>query len=155
MVWQKGAVEFFEFFRLLVPALVNWLVPAFCMSFAIPRERPAPEADRIRMKPGARRVIALFVFTIVLTVALHQFLDLPPFLGMMTGLGLLHFGRHLIRMDEIGEVDWDTLLFFYGVILCVGALGAFGYLALLSQASYVEFGPTIANVLVGFASAVI
>jgi hypothetical protein len=28
------------------------------------------------------------------------------------------------------------LLFFYGVILCVGALGAFGYLALVSDASY-------------------
>jgi Na+/H+ antiporter NhaD/arsenite permease-like protein len=155
MVWQKGVVEFFEFFHLLIPSLVNWLVPAFFMSLAIPRERPAPEAVRVAMKPGGRRVIALFAFTIVLTVVLHQFLHLPPFLGMMTGLGLLHIGRYFIRIDELSEIDWDTLLFFYGVILCVGALGTFGYLALLSELSYVQLGPTVANVLVGLASAVI
>lgn len=34
-------------------------------------------------------VIALFLDTIVSTILLHQFLHLPPFLGMMTGLGVL------------------------------------------------------------------
>jgi Na+/H+ antiporter NhaD/arsenite permease-like protein len=53
------------------------------------------------------------------------------------------------------RVEWDTLMFFYGVMLCVGALGALGYLAVLSQGSYATLGPTVANILVGFASAVI
>jgi Na+/H+ antiporter NhaD/arsenite permease-like protein len=53
------------------------------------------------------------------------------------------------------RLEWDTLIFFYGVILCVGGLGALGYLAVLSQSSYAELGPTVANVLVGIASAVI
>jgi Na+/H+ antiporter NhaD/arsenite permease-like protein len=53
------------------------------------------------------------------------------------------------------RVEWDTLLFFYGVILCVGGLGTLGYLALLSQGSYAALGPTVANILVGIASAVI
>jgi Na+/H+ antiporter NhaD/arsenite permease-like protein len=159
MVWQKGVIGFFEFFRLLLPALTNWFVPALCMSFAVPREQPAAEPERVPMKYGGRAVIVLFAATIVLTVVLHQFLHLPPFLGMMTGLGLLHVLDYFIRREglfsSMKELDWDTLMFFYGVVLCVGALGALGYLTLLSELSYARLGPTAANVLVGLASAVI
>ena len=35
MVWQKGIVSFEQFLNLFVPSLVNWLVPAFIMSFAV------------------------------------------------------------------------------------------------------------------------
>ena len=47
------------------------------------------------------------------------------------------------------RVEWDTLMFFYGVILCVGGLGALGYLAVLSNASYAALGPSVTNILVG------
>jgi Na+/H+ antiporter NhaD/arsenite permease-like protein len=47
------------------------------------------------------------------------------------------------------------LLFFYGVILCVGGLGQFGYLALASEFMYTGLGSTWANVLVGFLSAIV
>ena len=40
MVWQKGLLGAGEFMALLVPALVNWLVPAAIMSFAVPNGRP-------------------------------------------------------------------------------------------------------------------
>jgi Na+/H+ antiporter NhaD/arsenite permease-like protein len=180
MVWQAGVVSFFEFFRLFVPSLVNWLVPAMCMTLAIPPDMPESESGRVRMLPGGGAVIGLFALTIVITVSMHQFLHLPPFLGMMTGLGLLQVAGHFIRRRELAagvgdgvresastrrevfdifanmkRVEWDTLLFFYGVILCVGGLAALGYLALLSQASYAALGPTTANVLVGIASAVV
>jgi Na+/H+ antiporter NhaD/arsenite permease-like protein len=46
-------------------------------------------------------------------------------------------------------------MFFYGVILCVGGLGAFGYLATAAEFMYADLGPTVANVLVGFASAIV
>lgn len=159
MVWQKGLLGFFEFFRLLLPALTNWLVPAVCMSLAVPSGHPPAETVRVSIKPGGVHVMTLFALTIVLTVCLHQFLHLPPFLGMMTGLGLLHVIGYFMRRQDffsgMKDVEWDTLLFFYGVILCVGALGALGYLALLSELSYARLGPTAANVLVGLASAVI
>ncbi|MCW8854218.1 MAG: sodium:proton antiporter NhaD [Gammaproteobacteria bacterium] len=56
---------------------------------------------------------------------------------------------------RLARAEWDTLLFFYGVVLCVGGLGFIGYLALLSQHFYLELGATTANVMVGFLSAVI
>jgi Na+/H+ antiporter NhaD/arsenite permease-like protein len=183
MVWQKGIVSFTEFFDLFLPSLVNWLVPAACMHFAIPTGNPPAEAAQAQVKAGGFIVILLFALTISTTVVLHQYLHLPSFLGMMTGLGMLMFYGHFIRKQELRtgvglmqldappgfkpgkrpfdifistkRVEWDTLLFFYGVVLCVGGLGALGYLSLLSEHSYASLGPSVTNIGVGLASAVI
>jgi len=55
---------------------------------------------------------------------------------------------------NLQRVEWDTLLFFYGIMLCVAGIGAFGYLAVGSDYLYGNLGPTTANILVGFASAI-
>ena len=56
---------------------------------------------------------------------------------------------------QLERVEWDTLMFFYGVILAVGGLGALGYLALASGVVYGGIGPTWANIFVGLASALV
>lgn len=183
MVWQKGLLTFVEFFDLFLPSLVNWLVPALCMHLAIPVGRPARETFTTGVKWGGFIVVLLFAATISGTVLLHQYLHLPSFLGMMTGLGLLMSFGYFIRRRELRtgaglvaqpapagfkaaerpfdvfistrRVEWDTLLFFYGVILCVGGLAALGYLSILSVHSYAALGPTTTNIAVGLASAVI
>jgi NhaD family Na+/H+ antiporter len=179
MVWQRGLVEFWTFFALFLPSLVNWLVPAVCMHFAVPAGQPAVETGHVRVKRGAAMIVALFAVTIVLAVSFHNFLHMPPFMGMMTGLALLKgYGWWLSRTarqhetnfsregtlgdidafdsyEQVARAEWDTLLFFFGVIMCVGALGFCGYLALLSEWSYVGLGATTANVLVGLLSAVL
>lgn len=185
MVWQKGVVNFFEFFDLFIPSLINWFVPAVIMSLTVPKERPGGRADSIQVKQGGFIVIGLFFLTITITVLMHNFLHLPPVVGMMMGLGLLKlYGYRLTlsetRVPHIGgpedggmdvstgprrkpfdifismkRAEWDTLMFFYGVILCVGGLGAVGYLALVSQLIYVDLGPTWANILIGLLSAVV
>ena len=63
--------------------------------------------------------------------------------------------QHFDLMKKIARAEWDTLLFFYGVILCVGGLAQFGYLAAVSQYMYYDLGATWANVIVGFLSAVV
>ena len=57
--------------------------------------------------------------------------------------------------SKIAQAEWDTLFFFYGVILAVGGLGFIGYLGLSSEYIYGEFGATNANILVGVMSAVV
>lgn len=57
--------------------------------------------------------------------------------------------------DVLRRAEWDTLLFFYGIILCVGGLATIGYLAQLSELLYTGFGPTTANVVVGLISSVV
>lgn len=175
MVWQAHKIEFWTFFALFIPSAINFLVPAACMHFAIPNEHPAvnPNEKRVTTKRGARRILLLFMLSIAMTVAGHNFLHLPPVLGMMTGLGLLNlFGYYLRKthqrdtlsgevvlpfdaFSKIARIEWDTLLFFYGVIMCVGGLGFMGYLALLSQSIYGTLGATTANIAIGLLSAII
>jgi Na+/H+ antiporter NhaD/arsenite permease-like protein len=58
-------------------------------------------------------------------------------------------------MKRIAHAEWDTLLFFYGVILAVGGLAQLGYLANISKIMYTDLGPTWANTLVGILSAIV
>ena len=328
MVWQKGKLHFSEFFNIMVPSLVNWIIPAVIMSFTVDRAIPKKIEDTISMKYGAYAIMVFFFITIATAVCFHNFLHLPPVAGMMLGLGLLgplsyhiklhegrtdrydyilgardaesisplasvvksslelseimnkvelpafaidnnhmvthwnskceeftgipaadiigtrnhwqpfyeseqpvmadlvlnympekmidqHYAGHCKRSDfiegafeasrfipslgdngrwvsfsaapiksedneilgavqvledytekqaaaqhfdlmkNIARAEWDTLLFFYGVILCVGGLAQFGYLASLSQYMYHDLGPTAANTIVGFLSAIV
>jgi NhaD family Na+/H+ antiporter len=188
MVWQKGKLAFGEFFSIFVPSLVNWLLPAVCMHFAVEKAQPRAVSESATMKYGARRIMALFLCTIVTAVSFHNFLHLPPATGMMLGLGYLgifsyFLKRREMRMEEydtvlgardeefprapraplahfdlmrkVARAEWDTLLFFYGVIMGVGGLAQFGYLAQVSQVLYHDLGATAANSLVGVLSAVI
>ncbi|SFM14971.1 sodium:proton antiporter NhaD [Marinobacter zhejiangensis] len=189
MVWQKGVVNFSEFFVLFVPSLVNFLVPAAIMHFFIPKEPPKQAEEKVIMKRGARRTLALFLLTIATAVLGHNFLHLPAVVGMMMGLGYLQVlgyylrlsfersvkkeravairdknERLLARLDNaipfdvfspIARAEWDTLLFFYGVVLCVGGLGFLGYLSEVSTLLYTNWNQTAANVTVGLLSAVV
>ncbi|MFL5386437.1 MAG: sodium:proton antiporter NhaD [Longimicrobiaceae bacterium] len=252
MVWQAGRAEFWDFFRLFLPALVNWIVPAAILSLAVPRGQPGGEEERVELRRGAFGVVGLFALTIVISVIAYNTLKLPPVIGMTTGLGLLQlYGAYLRRThprtpallpapfapasvaaerlapastaavdsaepwaapevdfsvplpddltfgedplaattDDLAvhgepadgapapaaaaaapraEADsafdvfailqrseWDTLLFFFGIMLCVAALAQIGYLAGLSAALYGEQGPTAANVGIGLISAVV
>ena len=175
MVWQKGMVDFAGFFALFIPALVNYLIPALIMHFAVPNEHPKARDDTVHIERGGKRIVALFLLTIVTAVSFHTFLHLPPVIGMLTGMGYLGLFGYYLKMTpkrqptkaSIGDVvafdvfrpvaraEWDTLFFFYGVVACVGALGFMGYLALASELMYTEWGATDANIAVGLLSAVV
>lgn len=164
MVWQKGKLQFLEFFSLFLPSLVNVLVPAVFMHFGVPKGGPEPVAEDTRLRPGGTMVILLFLATIATAVIFKSVIGLPPALGMMLGLGYLQMYAYILqtigrrRRDEsIGfdsframrHVEWDTLLFFFGIIFAVGGLGVAGYLALVSSYLYGDLGPTFANIAIG------
>jgi Na+/H+ antiporter NhaD/arsenite permease-like protein len=221
LVWQKGVVPFGDFFSLLIPALINFIVPAAIMYFWIPKACPVPIEESLPMKRGGIVIIFLFILTIITSAGFENFLHLPPTAGMMMGLAYLKFFSYYLqkippgfiykalvsaryendkqfemdlavknltvvkegyidyfgpmkimnrmekwehdreeKMDEpfdvfnkVANLEWDTLLFFYGVMVAVGGLSFIGYLELTSQYLYTGMDPTIANILVGFASA--
>ena len=182
MVWQKGILQFNEFFVLFIPAVVNFVVPAAIMHFAIPSEKPAASNEATVMKRGALFIVGLFLLTILTAVSYHNFLHLPPVLGMLTGLAYLQFFGYYLKkthdmkkspyneekadqnmgdivpfdvFNKIARAEWDTLLFFYGVVLAVGGLGFIGYLAMASDVMYTQWGPTSANIAVGILSAIV
>ena len=181
MVWQKGILEFTEFFALFIPSVVNYIIPAFIMSFAVCKGNPAPleEGSGSVIKHGGLVIVGLFLLTIVTAVSFHSFLHLPPVFGMMTGLAYLKFYAFYLKKSnheeqtvahstpgdseqpkfdifkKVAQAEWDTLFFFYGVILAVGGLGFMGYLGMVSQLMYGELGNTGANILVGILSAIV
>lgn len=56
---------------------------------------------------------------------------------------------------RVSHAEWDTLLFFYGVVMCVGGLSLLGYLGLISEVMYTEWNPVWANIVVGILSAIV
>jgi Na+/H+ antiporter NhaD/arsenite permease-like protein len=186
-VWQNKILPFYEFFSLTVPCLVNFLVPAAVMHFFVPKETPAASTSTIWLRRGSKRVIILFVVTLVITVWSNIVLQLPPAAGMMAGLGLLQFFSfyltktslevksdfaHVYELFQVeppkdnkkqdfdvfknvGTVDWDTLLFFYGAMMMIGALGFIGYLDAIAHFLFGQISPTVANISIGLSSAFI
>jgi len=175
MVWQAGYVEFTQFFQLFLPSLVNFIIPSFIMSFFIEGSADDVENPPVTLKHGAISISILFLVTIMMAISFKNFLNLPPVFGMMFGLSLLQlFGYYLKRsyaaesrinrdgsdqpfgvFKQIAQAEWDTLLFFYGVIMCVAGLSKIGYLALLNTTLYDGLGFTVANSLMGIISALI
>jgi Na+/H+ antiporter NhaD/arsenite permease-like protein len=200
LVWQKEVVPFADFFALLIPAIVNFVIPAAIMNFFIPKERPSAVMEAQTMQRGGWVIIFLFVLTIITSACFENFLRLPPAAGMMLGLTYLKFfsyylqktrESHFVLMDmdlssvnigysdstsskdheeaevkktlvkevpfdifqKVANLEWDTLLFFYGVMVGVGGLSFIGYLSVASQHLYGSIDPTLANILVGIASA--
>ena len=169
MVWQAEYAEFFDFFKLFVPSLVNYAIPAAVMYFALPDEQPEIKDEvAVQLKPGAVVICFMFLATIASAVSFKQVLHLPPFMGMMVGLSVLMLYGYYLKVkvtvegdtafdifDKVRHAEWDTLLFFFGVVFAVGGLGYIGYLELLSGGMYGTLGPTTANILVGLISAIV
>ena len=197
LVWQKGVVPFGDFFALLLPAIVNFVLPATIMNFFISKESPEAVTEAQAMKRGGWVIITLFAFTIITSACFENFLHLPPAAGMMLGLTYLSFFSYYLQKTEssshifapmkvdyfapmkymnhpksstnqsseeidqsfdvfhkVANLEWDTLLFFYGVMVCVGGLSFIGYLEVTSHYLYgADVNPTIANIAVGIASA--
>lgn len=110
MVWQKGHLQFSEFFRLFVPSLVNWLVPGIIMSLTIGKAQPEKFEEKVVLKYGAITIIVLFLLTIVTAVSFHNFLHLPPAAGMMFGLGYLGIYSFHIKRHEGRSESYDFIL---------------------------------------------
>jgi Na+/H+ antiporter NhaD/arsenite permease-like protein len=185
MVWQAdvvaadGPLGFQTFFKLFPAALVAYLVPTVMMHFAVPEGRPESVASPALMRRGAKRVMLLFLATIVTAVFFRGVLELPAAVGMLTGLSYLQFfGYYLkkthgktepITSDEegmgaplaldsnnpfdiftrIARSEWDTLFFLYGIAMSVGGLAYLGYLQLASDLLYGQMGATTANISLG------
>ncbi|MGZ8225641.1 MAG: sodium:proton antiporter NhaD [Methylococcaceae bacterium] len=169
MVWQAEYAEFFDFFKLFIPSTVNYAVPAAVMYFAVPDEQPKQSDEvAVQLKVGAIQICVMFLLTIATAVSFKQVLHLPPFMGMMVGLSVLMLYGYFLKVqytvegedgfnifDKVRHAEWDTLLFFFGVVFAVGGLGYIGYLELLSGAMYEGLGPTTANIMVGLISAIV
>jgi Na+/H+ antiporter NhaD/arsenite permease-like protein len=165
MAWSAGKGTFIDFLFLFPASFVGYIITAYLLYMTIPNEYPKADSDDdIKLKDGAKTVMALGIFTIIMAVVGHQLFHLPAMWGMMFGLSVLSLYSYFMKRNKdktefnvfhgLTKVEYDTLIFFFGILSAVGALHFLGYLALVAN-GYEIAGATTSNILVGFLSAII
>ena len=169
MAWTAGKGEFTDFLYLFPSAFLGFFITSFLLSRFVPNVVPNFDASNEKapkMHEGAKAVMVLGVLTIVCAVLSHQLLHLPAMWGMMFGLALLKvysYGLkkkygvdHFNIFHSMAKIENNTLMFFFGILAAVGALYFIGWLGLAAVVYHPDvLGPTMANIGVGFLSAIV
>ena len=169
MAWTAGKGEFTDFLYLFPSAFLGFFITSFLLSRFVPNVVPNFDASNEKapkMHEGAKAVMTLGVLTIACAVLSHQLLHLPAMWGMMFGLALLKvysYGLkkkygvdHFNIFHSMAKIENNTLMFFFGILAAVGALYFIGWLGLAAVVYHPDvLGPTMANIGVGFLSAIV
>ena len=161
MIFLGGHVGMSELLMLFVPAAISVMLLAVLFSLKAEGEvSTSPITKQVRSVDILIAVI--FFTTIVMTMALNILFGIPPVLTFLTGLSVMFLVGHTTRSDKeelqileyIRQVEYDTLLFFLGILLLVGMLKEIGTLDLLAQV-YAQYDPNISNFVAGIGSALL
>ncbi|WP_434952700.1 sodium:proton antiporter NhaD [Shewanella sp. HL-SH4] len=161
MIFLAGKVHISELLVLLIPASVSVLLLA--VLFSLKAEGSVSTTPVTQTYQTIDIIIGLiFLTTIVLTMVLNVLFGIPPVLTFLAGLSVMFLvGRSSKSKDEevqileyIRQVEFDTLLFFLGILLLVGMLKEIGTLQLLTEV-YSMYDPNISNFFAGVGSAIL
>lgn len=161
MIFLAGHVTMLELFVLVMPAALG--VVALSLMF-FPGVTGTVSTDKIRryFKPMDIAITLTFFTTIFCTMLFNFLFRIPPVLTFLMGLSVMFLLGHWLRSDKeelrileyIRQVEYETLLFFLGVLLLVGMLKEVGVLDTLA-AAYDQMSPALASYSAGLLSALI
>ena len=161
MIFLAGHVHMSELLMLFIPSAVSVILLATL--FSLKAEGVVSTTPIKHTYQTVDVLIALVFFcTILMTMLLNILFGIPPVLTFLTGLSIMFLIGHTTRSDKeeikileyIRQVEYDTLLFFLGILLLVGMLKEIGTLDMLTEA-YTQFNPNISNFVTGMGSALI
>lgn len=152
MLWIGGQISATSIVgKLIIPSLVSLLVPLIIATFLINGELQSSEVGSLKdanVRASEREQRLVFISGIGALMAVPAFkmiTHLPPFMGMLLGLGLLwmltelmHKGKdkeqkqRLSVMRALERMDVPSVLFFLGILLAVGVLQNTGQLTALA-----------------------
>ncbi len=175
MLWIGGQITALSIIKtILIPSLVSMIVPLIILSFFIKGKitKPTQEEDEDREFIIFRDRITILIVGVLALISVPVFktyTHLPPYMGMLLGLGFLWFYTdlrfHFIRRKDVRklnvnrilkEVDTPTILFFLGILSGVAALQSAGHLDILSTWLAEKIGNIyIINVLIGLISSIV
>jgi NhaD family Na+/H+ antiporter len=152
MLWIGGQITAQNIAaKLFIPSLVSLLVPLFILSFRLKGNVNRPTiAEESALKPtsNSHRNIVLFIGigALVFVPVFKTITHLPPFMGILFGLGILwvtteiiHAGKNeenkdpLTVVHALRKIDVPSILFFLGILLAIASLQSTGVLTLLAQ----------------------
>ncbi len=151
MLWIGGQVTAANIIAMvIVPSLVVMIVPVVYLSFTMKGNvsRPVLSAEDQRdFTTGFERKLILFmgVGALLFVPIFKTVTHLPPYMGMLLGLGVLWVTTELMHKRKVGEdkrrltvigilqkVDVPTVLFFLGILSAVASMQSAGQLGLLA-----------------------
>ncbi|MCD7974155.1 MAG: sodium:proton antiporter NhaD [Candidatus Azobacteroides sp.] len=152
MLWIAGKISAVNIIRTtFVASLVSMLVPLIILTFTMKGNVARPEKDpnrpQLQLDIWKRNVIFFMGILILLCVPVFKTIThLPPYLGMLGGLGILWIVTEIINRSSpklehgqmsvtaiLTRIDIPSILFFFGILMAVAALQTCGQLALLSS----------------------
>jgi NhaD family Na+/H+ antiporter len=169
MLWINGNLSTVETMKyLFAPSMATLLVALSCLSFSIKGKFPKNLKKESEVaEPGAKLIFYAGIGALVFVPIFKAMTGLPPFMGMLISLGMLwlitdllhhpYKGREHLRVPQIlTRIDISGVLFFLGILLCIGALESIGILSGLANFLdvHVHNLPLIATII-GLVSAVI
>lgn len=172
MLWIHGQISTVRTMQdLFIPSAVSLLVPLTLLTIFSDKDDANKEVVPVmtseQLAPRGKLVFAVGIGALLFVPIFKQLTGLPPYLGMLLGLGTLwiltdaiHYGdtdRQRLKVPQaLSRIDTQGVLFFLGILLSVGSLQAAGLLQEL--ASYLDDHiPSVELVAsaIGVASAVI
>jgi Na+/H+ antiporter NhaD/arsenite permease-like protein len=161
MIFLSGSVSMLQLLLLWVPAAVGVLVLASLMFPGVSGTVVTEKSQR-QFTAMDWAIVATFFSTILCTMLFNFFFGVPPVLTFLVGLSVMFFLGNFMYMhpDElrileyVRQIEYETLLFFLGILLLVGMLKEIGTLDLLTQ-FYAQLAPQYANYAMGIVSAMI
>jgi Na+/H+ antiporter NhaD/arsenite permease-like protein len=161
MIFLSGHVTMPQLLLLWVPAIVGVLILAGLM-FPGVSGHVATEKDTRVFTGMDWAIVVTFFSTILCTMLFNFFFGVPPVLTFLMGLSIMFFIGHFMDMDPdelrileyVRQIEYETLLFFLGILLLVGMLKEIGTLDLLTN-FYAQIAPHYANYVMGLFSALI
>jgi len=147
MLWIKGQITDFNIIKtLIIPSLVCMVVPVgvamiMLKGDVIRAEYDYEEASKAERVKGSRLMFFLGVGGLLFVPVFKVYTHLPPYLGMLISLSVIWVVSELLHLDKTEEerkeytaihaltkVDVPSVLFFLGILLAIGGLGAMGLL---------------------------
>jgi len=161
MIFLSGNVTMPQLLLLWIPAIVGVLVLAGLM-FPGVTGTVTTEKSTKKFTGTDWAIVGTFFSTIACTMIFNFFFHVPPVLTFLVGLSIMFLIGQFMHMadDEmkileyVRQIEYETLLFFLGILLLVGMLKEIGTLDVLTN-FYTQIAPQYANYLMGLFSALI
>jgi Na+/H+ antiporter NhaD/arsenite permease-like protein len=161
MIFLQEKVTITQLLWLILPSFSGVIVLASLLSFGL-QGKVKIKKQQHHIRPVDYTIAAIFLSTIILTLVGNVLFAIPPMLSFLAGMSIMFLVANFMAkdndkdpiLDYIRYIEFDTLLFFLGVLLIVGMLEHIHALHALLDI-YTMFPPVIANYIMGILSAMI
>lgn len=174
MLWIGGQITTLQTIKhVLIPSIVSILVPLGILSWRLRGsidDMPIRNEDKFASKPFDQKLVfTLGISSLVFVPVFKAITHLPPYMGILGGLGILWIITELIhhKKDErdkdrysvlyaLRKIDMPSILFFLGILLAVGALQHIGALTTMANLLDEHIGNvSLVVMIIGALSAII